>query len=133
MVAELEYFCAMVFYGVVMSCCYHILLFFRAIVHHGSSLVDAEDILFLMAAGFVFFLAVYEKNDGILRWYAYAGAGIGCIAYVRTLGATVDHGRKWLLKKRRKTVKIKPKFCSKEVPVDEGNSPEQAEKEKERS
>ena len=125
MVAELEYFCAMVLYGVVVSCCYHMLMFLRAIVRHSSPLVDAEDILFLAAAGFCFFLTAYEKNNGILRWYAFLGAGIGCLAYVRTLGASLEQPRKWLLQKFRKTVRIKAKKSSKgQVSVDEGSSPE---------
>ncbi len=130
MAAELDYFCAMVFYGVTTAMGYHILLFFRAVIRHTVPMVDAEDISFLMAAGFCFFLTAYEKNDGILRWYAFAGAGIGCIAYVRTLGKTLEHIRKWLLQKRRKTVRIKAEFSSKgQVSVDEG-SPEYRKKSK---
>lgn len=130
MAAELEYFFAMVFYGVVVSMCYHLLLFFRAIVRHAVPLVDAEDILFLMGAGFCFFLTAYEKNDGILRWYAFAGAGLGCLAYVRTLGASLEGVRKWLLQKFRKPVRIKAKFSSKgQVPPNEG-SPEHGKKTK---
>lgn len=131
MVAELEYFCAMVFFGVTVSLCYHLLLFFRAVVRHAVPMIDAEDILFLMAAGFGFFLTAYEKNDGILRWYAFAGAGLGCLAYVRTLGASLEHVRKWLLQKFGKTVRIKAKFSSKgQVSVDEGSSPEHKKKRK---
>ena len=129
MASELEYFCAMVLYGVVVSFCYHILMFLRAVLQHTSSFVDAEDILFLMAAGFAFFLTVYEKNDGILRWYAFAGAGVGCLAYIRTLGGSLEQTRKWLLQKRKKTVRIKAKFSSKgQVPADEGSNPEHEKK-----
>ena len=131
MAAELEYFCTMMFYGVVVSFCYHVLLFFRAVIRHTVSFVDAEDILFLMAAGFAFFLAVYKKNDGILRWYAFVGAGLGCLAYIRTLGSTLEQTRKWLLQNKRKTVRIKAKFCSKgQVPPNEGSSPEYGKKTK---
>lgn len=129
MAAELEYFCTMVFYGVVVSFCYHILLFLRALIFHARPFVDAEDILFLVVAGFAFFLAVYEKNDGILRWYAFAGAGFGCMAYIRTLGSVLEQGRKWLLQNQRKTVRIKAKFSrERQVPVDEGSSPEHRKK-----
>ena len=101
MVAELEYFGAMVFYGVVVSFCYHLLMFLRAAMRHSASFTDAEDILFLLAAAFAFFLTAYEKNYGILRWYAFAGAGLGCLAYIRTLGSTLEQARKWLLQKQR--------------------------------
>ncbi len=129
MMAELGYFFAMVFYGVVASMCYHLLLFFRAVLPHGVPVIDAEDILFLMAAGFGFFLMSYEKNDGILRWYAFVGAALGCAAYVRTLGASLDGVRKWLLQKLGKTVKIKAKNCSKgQVSADESSSPKHKKK-----
>lgn len=134
MLAELEYFFAMVFYGVVAAMCYHLLLFFRAILFHPVHMVDAEDILFFLAAGFCFFLTAYEKNDGILRWYAFAGAGIGSLAYVRTVGKRLDHVRKWLLQKCRKKVRIKQKRSRKgQVPADEKKHPEEKRKQKERS
>ena len=128
---ELLCFSSMVFYGVVAAFCYHVVLFFRAIVKHRTAVTDAEDILFLAAAGFEFFLMVYKRNDGILRWYMFAGAGFGCLAYLRTLGASLDTVRKRLLQKRRKTVKIRTKFSSKgQVSVDEENTPKHRKKEK---
>lgn len=131
MTKELLCFSAMVFYGVVAAFCYHLLLYFRAMFQHRTAVTDAEDILFLSAAGFCFFLTVYEKNDGILRWYTFAGAALGCLAYVRTLGASLEAVRKRLLQKRRKTVKIKAKFSSKgQVPVDEGSNPKHRKKAK---
>ena len=129
MAAELNYFCAMVFYGVLVSFCYHLLLFFRAVVRHTVPFVDAEDILFLMFAGVCFFLTAYKKNDGILRWYAFAGAGLGILAYVRTMGASLESVRKWLLQNFRKTVRIKAKFSSKrQVPADAESNPEHRKK-----
>ena len=131
MAAELVYFCAMVFYGVAVSLCYHLLMFFRAVVRHSISAVDAEDILFFAAAGFAFFLVAYSKNNGILRWYAFAGAGVGSLAYVRTLGASLEGVRKWLLQKYGKAVRIKKKSNRKgRGPVNEGSSPEHRKKEK---
>ena len=128
---ELLCFAAMVFYGVVAAFCYHVLLFFRAIVKHRTAVTDAEDILFLAAAGFGFFFMVYKKNDGVLRWYTFAGAGLGCLAYLRTLGASLESVRKRLLQKYRKTVKMRTKFSSKgQVSVDERNTPKHRKKEK---
>lgn len=125
MMAELEYFLAMLVYGVLAAVCYQPLLFLRVLVSHARAVVDAEDILFFMAAGFLFFLTAYGKNDGILRWYAFAGAGLGFGLYRWTLGKPVDAVRKWLLQKRKKTAKIKTQFISKgQVSVDESSSPE---------
>ena len=131
MAAELEYFGAMVFYGVTVSFCYHMLMYLRAVLRHMPAFVDAEDILFLMAAGFCFFLCAYVKNDGILRWYAFAGAGFGVLAYLRTLGGTLERARKWLLQKLRKKGRIKPKQSRKgQVPADEKNQPENKKEER---
>lgn len=131
MLAELNYFFSMLFFGVVAAFCYHLVLFFRALVRHKAAFVDAEDILFLSAAGAGFFLMSYAKNDGILRWYAFAGAWLGCLAYVRTLGASLEPVRKWLLQKSRKTVRIKAKFSDKgQVSADAGSSPKHKKKKK---
>ena len=131
MLAELNYFFAMVLYGGLAAVCYHLLLFLRVFLPHGTVRVDAEDILFLMAAGFAFFFMAYRMNYGILRWYAFAGAGIGSVLYAQTLARPLEHVRKWLLQKRKKTYKIKWKFNSKgQVSVDEGSSPEHKKKRK---
>ncbi len=131
MMAELEYFLAMLFYGVFMAVCYQLLLYLRAVLPHGRAVVDAEDILYFMEAGFAFFLVAYEKNDGILRWYAFFGAGLGILLYMRTLGVPLEVVRKWLLQKRKKTATIKTQFISKgQVSVDESSSPEHKSKRK---
>lgn len=129
-VTELSYFFAMVFYGVLAAIGYHLLLLLRAVVNHSVPLVDAEDILFLATAGVFFFLTAYKQNDGILRWYAFAGAGLGCLAYRKTAGIWLEHVRKWLLQKRKKTVKIKRKYRNKGQVSSDERSPEHGKKEK---
>ena len=133
MTLELVYFGSMVCYGVTVSLCYHLVLLFRATIRHAAFVTDAEDILFFIATGAIFFWVAYEKNYGILRWYAFLGAAIGCLAYRRTLGASLESFRKWLLQKYDKTVKIKRKSHSKgQVSVDEGSSPEHEKKKKQK-
>ncbi|MBO5176588.1 MAG: spore cortex biosynthesis protein YabQ [Lachnospiraceae bacterium] len=122
----------MICYGVLVSFCYHLLLFLRAFIRHGTSFTDAEDILFLGAAGVGFFLTVYECNNGILRWYAFLGAGLGCFAYLRTVGAAVERVRKWILQKLRKTVKIKKKLSKGQVSADGKKCPEHKKKRKQK-
>lgn len=131
MAAELSYAAVMVLYGVLTAAAYHLLLVWRALVSHSTAFIDAEDILFLMAAGFLFFLAVYRMNYGILRWYAFAGAATGGVLYLRTFARCLEGVRKWLLQKRRKTDKIKKKSGSKgQVSVIEDSSPEHKTKRK---
>lgn len=142
MVAELDYAAVMVLYGFLIAAGYHLLLVGRAVFLHTTALVDAEDILFLMSAGFLFFLAVYRMNYGILRWYAFAGVGLGVFLYLRTFARLLELFRKWLLQKRRKAYTIKKsvtkrvkdsyeKFSSKgQVSEIEGSSPEHEAKRK---
>lgn len=132
MIAELEYFFAMLLYGFLTALGYHMLVFFRTVVFHSRPFRDAEDILFCMATGFAFFLVAYQKNEGILRWYAFAGSGIGVYTYLRTLGVLLGNVRKWLLQKTGKPFKIK---CSKNknkgrVSEDENSSPKRTYKKK---
>ncbi len=122
---ELTCFFSTVCYGFLISACYHPLVFLRSLITHKKAVTDAEDILFLMAAGFYFFLVVYDTNDGILRWYTFAGAGLGGLAYVHTLCIPVEAVRKWLLQKLGKTFTMKEKYRSKgQVSVNESCSPE---------
>lgn len=106
MLAELSYFAAMVLFGFVATAGYQILLFLRVLFRHNVSFTDAEDILFLSAAGIGFFLVVYRMNDGILRWYAFAACVIGIVLHQKTLGKLSASVRKWLLQKLRKPYKI---------------------------
>ena len=103
---ELEYAFAMILYGVVVSFCYHILLFVRTLFFHRKEFVDAQDILFLSGAGFFFFFVVYEKNNGILRWYAFVGFLLGIYCYINSFGKILEVIRKRLLQKLGKPFKI---------------------------
>ena len=138
---ELSYAGAMILYGCVVSLGYHVLLFFRACIAHAKAVTDAEDILFLMSAGFGFFLVAFEKNNGVLRWYAFAGFVVGIYAYYQLLAPGPERVRKWLLQKKRKTFKIKAaekeKHRSrnkkrKQVLLRDSSSPESEEKGKEK-
>ncbi len=104
---ELEYVFAVILYGVVVSFCYHVILFVRTLFFHSKEFVDAQDILFLSGAGFFFFFVVYEKNNGILRWYAFIGFLLGIYCYINSFGKILEIMRKRLLQKLRKPFKIK--------------------------
>lgn len=109
MVSELCYFAATIGFGTVVSFLYHLLLFLRAMIYHGTSFVDAEDILFFGGTGLGFFYVVYCMNDGILRWYAFFGAFLGAMLYIKTIARILEPVRKWLLQKQKKTIKIRKK------------------------
>lgn len=107
MITELAYVTAMVVYGFGTAIGYQVLLYIRVIWRHTVPFLDAEDILFFAAAGIGFFLIAYRMNDGILRWYAFAGCFVGVVLHEKTLGRMSKRARKWLLQKLRKTYKIK--------------------------
>ncbi|MBE5952337.1 MAG: hypothetical protein E7260_12280 [Lachnospiraceae bacterium] len=107
--AELAYFAAMMLAGWFCAAVYHILLFFRALVRHGTAWTDAEDILFFSGTGLLVFLVAYQRNDGILRWYTFFGGLLGVWCYCKTVGRLLESLRKWLLQKRRKISRIKAK------------------------
>ena len=103
---ELEYVITIILYGIVVAFCYHILLFIRTLFFHTKEFVDAQDILFLSTAGFFFFFVVYEKNNGILRWYAFVGFLLGIYCYINFFGKILEVIRKRLLQKLGKPFKI---------------------------
>lgn len=105
--AELAYVFAMILYGSFLSFCYHIVIFSRTMFYHAREVVDAQDILFLSGAGFFFFFVVYKRNDGILRWYAFASFLLGIYLYVNSFAKILEFVRKRLLQKFGKPFKIK--------------------------
>ena len=130
MTAELGYFYAMLLYGFFLSVCYHGLVFVRTVLRHSTVFTDAEDILFFVFAGLGFFRIAFEKNYGILRWYAFAGAGLGGLLYVKTLCISLERVRKWILQKFKKTYTIKKSQSKGQVSINERSGPEHKEKRK---
>lgn len=88
-VSEVQLFFSAAAYGAVLAICYDQLRVLRTLMHHSVPAVDAEDILFFLTAGLGFFGLLYSKNEGILRWYAFFGCGLGCISYEKTAGPFV--------------------------------------------
>lgn len=106
---ELAYFASMLLAGWVCAAAYHILLFFRAFLRHGTAWTDAEDILFFSGTGLLIFLVAYQRNDGILRWYTFFGGFLGVWCYCKTVGRWFEPLRKWLLQKQHKHSRIRAK------------------------
>jgi hypothetical protein len=43
-------------------------------------------LLFWIAAGCFFFYVLYKTNNGVIRWFSIAGAGVGMVVYKYTIG-----------------------------------------------
>lgn len=72
--------------GTAMAFVYDLLRLFRRLVRHGRLWVDAEDLLFWAACFFASFTLLYYGNNGVIRFAAVFGAGIGMLFYELTLG-----------------------------------------------
>lgn len=52
----------------------------------GAGLLFVEDLLFALFAAVSFLLLFYSVNGGIVRWYAFVGAGMSFVVYRLTIG-----------------------------------------------
>lgn len=52
----------------------------------GTLLLFVEDLLFAFFAAILFLLLFYSLQDGVVRWFAFAGAGLAFCLYRLTIG-----------------------------------------------
>lgn len=72
--------------GICITIVYDCLRIFRRVKKHSSGFVALEDLLFWFAAAAFLFYMLYETNNGIIRWFSIAGAGVGMLIYKYTIG-----------------------------------------------
>jgi Spore cortex protein YabQ (Spore_YabQ). len=75
-----------VFMGIVITFVYDFILIGRQVVRHGLFAVSLEDLVFWLACAVSVFYMLYEENNGVLRWFAVAGAAVGMLLYKRIMG-----------------------------------------------
>lgn len=71
------------FLGIQVTIVYDIIRIFRRVFRHGGFLIGAEDLLFWIYTGTEIFVVLNRESDGVLRWYAVAGALAGMLLYRR--------------------------------------------------
>lgn len=71
--------------GVVITFVYDGFLVLRKMFRHTTFLISLEDIIFWIACAISVFGVLYEENNGMLRWFAIAGAAVGMLIYKKTL------------------------------------------------
>lgn len=72
--------------GIMITFLYDFILIARQVIRHSAAGISMEDLLFwIFCAGAVFYL-LYEENNGILRWFAVAGAAVGMMVYKKLVG-----------------------------------------------
>ena len=72
--------------GTGMAFAYDNLRLWRRLIPHKRLMVDLEDILYWTVCFFVSFYLLYYGNDGVVRFFAVLGAGLGMYLYIVTLG-----------------------------------------------
>lgn len=75
--------------GVVLTFIYDGIIIFRKLIRHSSIFISLEDLLFWIACAIGVFYMLYEENNGILRWFAVAGACIGMLLYKVTFSPLI--------------------------------------------
>jgi spore cortex biosynthesis protein YabQ len=80
-VQEITFFLHSILAGLVITFIYDWILVLRKLVKHGIVLVSIEDFIFWFACGIGVFYMLYRENNGVLRWFAVAGAALGMLLY----------------------------------------------------
>lgn len=78
---EFQYFLQCFIWGVWMMILYDMLRIFRLVLYHKTLWIAIEDILYWIYCAIGMFVVMYMWNDGNIRWFSIAGAGMGMILY----------------------------------------------------
>lgn len=82
---EVVFLCHSFLLGAVITFVYDGFLILRKLFKHTIFLISLEDLIFWIACALSVFCVLYEENNGMLRWFAVAGAAGGMLVYKKTL------------------------------------------------
>ena len=72
-------------FGIYITFIYDIIRIIRRVIRHGKLWISIEDFCFWVYCGIEIFLLLNRESNGILRWYAVAGALTGMFLYRRLI------------------------------------------------
>lgn len=72
--------------GIMLALFYDVIRLWRRIVKHKRWQRDIEDFFYWVICFFVSFYLLYYGNNGVIRYFAVMGAGIGMGLYFATFG-----------------------------------------------
>lgn len=81
MAKEWQFFLFSVLYGAEVLFLYDLIRSLRNTWSHGKILIAVQDMLFWLTTGVFLFTRLYKWNNGILRWYFFAGLFPGMLLY----------------------------------------------------
>lgn len=87
------------FMGVIITAFYDGFLILRKLIKHTRLFVSTEDFMFWIVCAAGVFYMLNEENNGTLRWFAVAGAGLGMLLYKKTLSPVIIHIMSMLLQR----------------------------------
>lgn len=64
---------------------YDLFRILRRVIPHRTLLLSLEDLIFWVLATAGIFYLLYYENNGMFRWFAVTGAGLGMLVYRKTL------------------------------------------------
>lgn len=71
--------------GVFITCAYDGFIILRRLIKHNIFMVSLEDMIFWIGCAIAVFCMLYEQNNGVVRWFAVAGAALGMLIYKKTI------------------------------------------------
>lgn len=71
--------------GVVITSAYDGFLIIRRLIRHSGIMVSLEDLVFWIVCALEVFRVLCRENNGMLRWFAVAGAFGGMLVYKKTV------------------------------------------------
>ncbi len=72
--------------GIGLALLYDLIRLWRRVVKHKRWQRDVEDIVYWIFCFFISFYLLYYGNNGVVRYFAVMGAGLGMLLYFFTFG-----------------------------------------------
>ena len=88
---ELQFLLHSFLIGILITILYDLFRILRRVIPHNIVAVSIEDILYWSFCSLIIFVLLVKEHNGILRWFAVAGAGVGMLLYKKTLGNFFVH------------------------------------------
>ncbi len=85
--------------GIYLTFVYDTIRIFRRIVIHNQFFLSLEDLVYWIYFAAECFLLMYRESNGMLRWFAVLGAGVGIFVYKKLFGRYYVHYISLFLKK----------------------------------
>lgn len=83
---EVYFLISSILMGIIITFVYDFILIGRKVARHSLFFISVEDFIFWTVCAVAVFYMLYKENNGILRWFAVAGAAFGMLLYKKIIG-----------------------------------------------